>query len=304
MLERKERMLSFIDANGRGLEIGPSHSPIAPKAKGYNVEIIDHTTADELRKKYAAEDITAIEEVDYVWSGEKYSDLTGKKNHYDWIIASHVIEHVPDFISFINGCAEVLVEDGVLLLAVPDYRLCFDQLRMPSGMAEVVEAYHDKRVRHSYGDILDTMLNSSAMDGTSAWSLDLCGGENKLVLSFDDVISGYQECLSSDEYRDIHKWRFTPSSFKLLVGDLLRLNMISMGFKDMYGPDGCEFVVAMKKVSQASDDVANYQDERLVLLEAIQYELAEPILKKIENLKQISNQRKKKKRFFRKLSIF
>ena len=39
---RDKCALKYIDKEGAGIEIGPSHNPIAPKSLGYNVEIIDH----------------------------------------------------------------------------------------------------------------------------------------------------------------------------------------------------------------------------------------------------------------------
>lgn len=56
-----------------------------------------------------------IEEVDFVWRDENYSELTGKSKYYDWIIASHVIEHTPDLIGFLNDCDAILKDEGVIL---------------------------------------------------------------------------------------------------------------------------------------------------------------------------------------------
>lgn len=282
MPKRKEKMLSLIDVRGRGLEIGASHSPIAPKVEGYNVEIIDHLPTEELRKKYSKENVSAIEEVDYVWSGESYSDLTGKKNYYDWVIASHVIEHVPDVVSFINDCSDILKEDGILLLAVPDCRLCFDQFRALSGLSEFIDAYHNKSKQPSPGDVIDYYLNISEKGGIGGWSLDKCRGQNKLVRTYKDALNIYKKQLQTGDYNDVHKWRFTPTSFKLLISDLLKLNYISMDYKDFYGPEGCEFVITLQKGKSKYDD-NSYQNERLVMLETIQHELAEHYLRSKES---------------------
>ena len=52
-MDRRERMLSMIDpATTRGVEIGPSFSPIVTKASGADVTVVDHTDADGLREKY------------------------------------------------------------------------------------------------------------------------------------------------------------------------------------------------------------------------------------------------------------
>lgn len=101
---REDMVFKLLDKKGLGLEIGPSHNPIAPKKKGFNVHILDHATADQLRMKYKGHEIYGvklenIEEVDFVWHGEPFQKLIGKTGCYDWIIASHVIEHIPDLIS-------------------------------------------------------------------------------------------------------------------------------------------------------------------------------------------------------------
>ncbi len=109
---REEKILAFISKDKKGLEIGPSHRPIASKKNGYNVKILDHLDKNGLIQKYKNHNVTLdiIEDVDYVWSGEPLSKLIPEK--FDWIIASHVIEHTPDFIGFLNECEELLIEGG------------------------------------------------------------------------------------------------------------------------------------------------------------------------------------------------
>ena len=97
---REEIVFHLLDKKGLGLEIGPSHNPIASKKNGFNVHILDHASATELRNKYQGHGVNLdnIEEVDFVWHGEALQGLIGKTGCYDWIIASHVIEHVPDLV--------------------------------------------------------------------------------------------------------------------------------------------------------------------------------------------------------------
>lgn len=88
-VSREEKIFYLIEKTGLGLEIGPSHNPIAPKNKGFNVHILDHASTAELRDKYQGHGVNLdnIEEVDFVWHGEKLQDLIGKTGYYDWIIA-------------------------------------------------------------------------------------------------------------------------------------------------------------------------------------------------------------------------
>ena len=64
-MERRDKILYQCNLNGIGLEIGPSHSPILPKAEGYNVETLDHLDRNGLKEKYALHDVDVekIEEV-------------------------------------------------------------------------------------------------------------------------------------------------------------------------------------------------------------------------------------------------
>jgi hypothetical protein len=45
------QLSSHINKDGYGLEIGPLDNPIAPKKKGYQVQIIDCMSREELIKK-------------------------------------------------------------------------------------------------------------------------------------------------------------------------------------------------------------------------------------------------------------
>ena len=143
-MNRKKRVLAGIDREGVGIEIGPSHDPIAPKREGFRVHVIDHMSREQLRHKFSGPGhpgvvIDNIEEVDFVWHGERYADLTGRTNFYDWIIGSHLIEHTPDLVRFLEDCDALLKDNGVLSLVIPDKRYCFDRFSPITGLARVVE---------------------------------------------------------------------------------------------------------------------------------------------------------------------
>lgn len=130
-LSRKAKVFCLIDKSGLALEMGPSHNPLAPKKEGFNVKIVDHASAADLRAKYINHPINFdnIEEVDFASEGQPLSELVGSLDTYDWIIASHVVEHLPNLISFFQDCEKILKPDGVLSIVLPDKRYCFDHLR-------------------------------------------------------------------------------------------------------------------------------------------------------------------------------
>jgi hypothetical protein len=139
---REEKVFRNLNNKGLGLEIGPSHNPMAPKKKGFNVHILDHASTSELRTKYQGHGVNLdnIEEVDFVWHGEVFQELIGKTGCYDWIIASHVIEHTPNLISFLQQCEVLLKADGILSLVIPDKRYCFDYFSTTSTTGHVLDA--------------------------------------------------------------------------------------------------------------------------------------------------------------------
>ena len=106
-MNRHELLLSLFDPKGNGLEFGPSFNPLLPKSSGYDVEIIDHLCAEDLRNKYRdapGVDLSRIEDVDYIFDGGSFADLINKPGHYDFCIALHVIEHTVDLLGFLIDC--------------------------------------------------------------------------------------------------------------------------------------------------------------------------------------------------------
>lgn len=88
-MTREQKILECVKRNGIGLEIGPSHNPIAPKSAGFRVHTLDHLSRAGLIEKYRTHnvDVDRIEEVDFIWHGQPFAELTGKRKQYDWIIA-------------------------------------------------------------------------------------------------------------------------------------------------------------------------------------------------------------------------
>jgi len=239
----------MVDRKGIGLEIGPSHNPVAPKKAGFNVEILDHATAEELREKYKNHpvNIENIEAVDYVWCGEPISELIGKQNYYDYIIASHVIEHITDMASFLAQCESMLKPNGVLSLIVPDKRYCFDYFRWPSSTGDVLQAFTEKRSRHSPGTVFDHFSNCVKMGEMIAWSQGTPAAEFSYIHTFQQAKQLWMQAQTKDEYIDAHSWRFTPSSFKLILHDLNALGLIQLSEVCSFDSTGCEFYITLGK---------------------------------------------------------
>lgn len=268
MSRRRDNLLYFVDTAGKGLEVGPSFSPIAPKSRGYDVEVVDHASAEELRAKYRDRgvDLDAIEEVDHVWTGSPLTELLGDQPRYDYIIASHLVEHLPNLIGFLADCERLLRPNGVLTLAIPDFRACFDVLRGPSTTGDLLQAHHERRSRHAVGAVFDHFATTVRRDGQPSWPLK-AEGTLKFAHGFNDAQRMLERARTSPDYIDVHAWRFTPSSFRLLMHDLRALSLVSMheigGFLTA---DGAEFLITLQ-VCKGDDEDSRLQLAKSALTE-------------------------------------
>jgi len=264
---RRAYALSGLNLDGLGLEVGPSHSPLVPKGSGIRVETLDHLDKAALIEKYKARlDTTLIDDVDHVWSGESYPDLLGEAR-YDWVIASHVIEHVPDFVGFLNDCRDILKPDGVLSLVVPDKRYCFDHYRPLTGLGQMIDAHLEKRTKPTPGSAVEMVMYVSRLNGLPDWTAEDPGVPNLFLPTF--IGADVLQRTMAGEYYDCHSWCFTPSSFRLILEDLNILGLTTMREAAFRPSVGMEFYVQLSATAAPVID-------RFALMQSIRLENTPP----------------------------
>jgi len=237
---------SRMDRARSGLEIGPCHNGIATKAGGWKVEIVDHLGQEDLRRKYAPHgmDVSRIEPVDHIWHGQPLPDLVAGRR-YGWVVASHVAEHVPDLVRFLSGCLAILEPGGVLLLALPDHRRCFDADRQPSALSQILEAWEERRSRPSPGMVAEHHLRAVKKGGRLSWPA-WWPGTTERIHPDEEAAELWALSRSDDTYRDVHAWCFTPDAFVRLIADLRALGLVRARMVDPPSRRGQEFLVALE----------------------------------------------------------
>lgn len=239
----------MLGSRGPGLEVGPLDRPVAPKRDGYQVEILDHASTEGLRAKYAktpSVDVSRIEEVDHVSDGRPMLEVIGQGGKYDWIVASHVIEHTPDMLGFLLDCQTLLRPGGRLVLAIPNKRFCFDALRPLTSMGQILQAHLEKRSRHIPGTLYDYISESSVRDGAAGWPE---GHPGLLVRDNSDAAAwaAFQASVRSGDYIDAHAWVFVPASFRLLIETAHGLGLLKLREAEYHPTVGCEFFVSLSE---------------------------------------------------------
>ncbi|HME27298.1 MAG TPA: methyltransferase domain-containing protein [Acetobacteraceae bacterium] len=255
MQSRAEVLLAPIARDGRIIEIGPSFAPIAPKSAGWNSTVIDHMTREDLVAKYTAVpgvDISRIEPVDFVWTGGPLSAAVPLAQHgsFDAFVASHVIEHTPDLIAFLDSAAALLKPTGVVILVIPDKRYCFDYFQPLTTTGQLLEAHADRRSRHAWRLAFDNFAYAVEDGGSIGWGQHPCQGirfRHELEAARDHSAT----FVDSADYQDLHAWRFVPPSFELLLLELARLGETDWRAERVTPTQGCEFFAWLRRGGRA-----------------------------------------------------
>lgn len=250
---RKSRITRELYLDGIGLEIGAGYNPVLSKKDGYRVETVDHLDTSELKEKYRNYDglVENIEDVDFVWKNGRLYDLIGNKERYDWIIASHVIEHIPDLLTFLMDCEALLKENGKISLVIPDKRYCFDHFRPLTTTGQILDAWHFKYARPTPGQIFDQHANSVNLNNQFAWAIDSIGelqlGPTGPFGYKDNPKNLFNNAINSNVYIDVHCWCFNLASFGLILSDLKNLGLCGLEIVSEIDSIGCEFYITLAK---------------------------------------------------------
>ena len=258
-MNRLELIRRGLDLQGKGLEIGPSFSPICPKAEGFDIEIIDVEDRAGLISKYACDKnvgarLNNIEEVDFVWSGGSYVQLIGDAERYDYIIGSHVIEHQVDLLAWLQDLEALLREGGKVALAIPDSRFEFDFFRQPTHIGEVLDTHESPKRVHSYGRYVESMLHTESFLVSTSFPMSYRIAVSRLSRldqgKFRDILNSWSDA----KFMDIHSWVFTPASFALLWYELQLLGLINLSIESLTVLDVpcAEFYVHLRKDTDVS----------------------------------------------------
>ncbi len=267
MLTRQEKILACIDpAHQLGLEIGALNRPIVTREMG-NIRYVDHASSEDLKQKYATDpnvDIEAIVDVNYVWGAQTLPELVGSEAPFDYVIASHVIEHVPDLIGWLKEIHAVLKPGGILALAIPDKRYCFDYCRPLTRPDDVIEAYLQHRRKPSPRQVFDHFSSTVSYNGAITWADTIQPEKLVNFCTEEQALSLAKYSLETDNYVDVHCWVFTPLSLFQLLRTLINLSLFDFKVETFGDTEGCEFYLSLQAL-----DVKNGNDYQSIQLKSL-----------------------------------
>lgn len=265
-MDRKATILKGIDRKMSGIEVAPWGAPMAPKRDGFNVKILDVFDKETLLKRARADanippdQYETIEEVDFVGGATEIAEIVPSELHgtFDYVICSHVLEHMPNPIKFLQGCQAVLKPGGLVSMAVPDARACFDYFRPHTALGEWLESHFEKRPRPACRQVFDLHAYSAAarIGDQNAIAFDLGHGQEEIVVT-GDLEASYREWLAEiggpGKYNDTHCTVVTPASLELLITECCYLGLFSMSIENISATNVYEFYVRLRN-APASDE--------------------------------------------------
>ncbi len=256
-MTRQERIIEKIDRKkGVGLELGPLTTPILTKDQA-NISYADHMSLAELKKKYAHEpvELEKIISPDFIINKPTLKQSVGNKK-FDYVLASHVIEHIPDMVSWLKDIHSVLKPGGVLSLAIPDKRYTFDITRQASRPADIIGAYLDDYSRSSSSAMFDFASECrTGILASEVLAMPVRDFSKKPRRYTDtEVWDMCKTNASGKEYVDCHCYVFTPYSFMEILRSLIRYDLFDFEVINFYDTpvNEIEFFVALKRAPSGS----------------------------------------------------
>jgi SAM-dependent methyltransferase len=219
--------LSKVDTKRRILEIGPLCSPNIKKEPDVNVFYADIRSTEDIKKFYSNDinvPLDKVVEIDYIIE-TSYSECFEKMDKFDYVIATHVIEHIPQLILFFQDISKILNQNGKLCLSIPDKRFCFDHFRYPTSFAESYDIYIKGNTNNPVR-VFDHLLNYTINDPVFWWknrnSFEQIPKTNERL----EIAKNLYIRSLDNEYIDVHFNVFTPNSFLVFLYNMLSFNLL------------------------------------------------------------------------------
>ena len=264
---RRTKLLADIDvATMAGLEIGALDRPIVAPGEG-NIRFADYRDQATLRREYSADptvDPQRIVAVDFVLGAQSLTELIPSDVRFDYIVASHVIEHVPDVVGWLQETSRLLAPGGRLCLAIPDKRYSFDYLGAVSTPGDFLDAYLNRRRAPSVKQVYDFLRTAAHVNPARAWLGPI---DPRRLRRWATPEAALQACrgLQAGQPIEVHCFLFTPHSFLALFDELVIHRLTDFRIARFWdtAPLELEFFVTLEKLERPDETLQRASIPRL-----------------------------------------
>jgi hypothetical protein len=224
----RAHFVQYVDPkNSYGLEIGAFDLPIVEPHEG-RCAFADWNTSDylkDLASRLAGHNADFVVPVQYNLK-DGYDQIGSE---HDWVSASHVIEHVPNVIGWLNQLESKLKIGGIVFLVIPDKRYFYDLFRSESTFTDALVALRASQTHPSFAQVFDHFYYS--VPGVVAHEVWAGNAVPRPTLDFAGALALAEK--AETEYIDAHCWVFTPQGFSSLIQSIIDARMTGFDLVDL-----------------------------------------------------------------------
>jgi SAM-dependent methyltransferase len=251
-MDRRERLLRGCPvASGLGLEFGALANPVIRKEEG-RIVYVDYTDTGTLRQIAARSPNlieSAVVEVDIDLRRGSLVDLCLPLGPFDYAVASHVFEHLPNPVGWLRDVSALLVPNGVIALAVPDRRYTFDFFRSETTAAQLVGYDLQKWTKPSPVQLCDHFFHVRKVDTPAAWitppTIDTTPRHHD-----DESVARILGRAMAGKHVDCHCTVWTSDHFRRVIPEAIRLCRLNLRLLQVHDPvpGTNEFIVQFVRI--------------------------------------------------------
>lgn len=248
---REKKITSALNLGGKGIEYGPLNRAILSK-KYYNISYVDYADRASLSAHYGNNpdvDVSLIPEIDIVTGGKLISEFLPEES-IDYVVASHVMEHVPDLLGWLESNLRVLKLGGRIAVAFPDKRYCFDLKRKNSTISDVMAAYLERRTKPSFQQICDHFWNVSKAKAVDCWKESTTPDNAEYIHDRKTIVDTLRKMEAREDYIDCHCWVFPDFKFLETMNEIRSITNAGFEVVSFYPTqkNTLEFYVTFEKI--------------------------------------------------------
>lgn len=234
---------------GAGVELGPGHHPMPMLFPDVTVRYVDRWDPEQNRALFpdvAAGSTFTTPDVIANLDLDRLTALADESQ--DFVVASHLLEHLANPLSQLEDMHRVLKRGGVALIFLPDRRYTFDRKRSPTPLDHLIADYRD-RVTVVSDEHLEDHLRK-----TGVWQDSWTEEDRRQEFAFNRKRSIHVHCWTEDE--------FLPVLVHTIVAMGTQWELLDAMFVEDV-TDGFEFGFALRRAVVDADPVVTAQRLRV-----------------------------------------
>jgi len=158
-----ERARAGARLRGDGIEIGACHTPLAVDTARARVRYVDRLSAREILEHFPELRGETLVDADVRCdvATERLSRFDSES--LDFVIASHVLEHVPDPLGLFLDAHRVLRDGGLFYLGLPDKDYTFDKDRAVTPLVHLINDLRNRTTSYDPYHFEDHLENAAKL---------------------------------------------------------------------------------------------------------------------------------------------